>query len=240
MTMFQETYNRERYLELHPAGPKRDFAYRLDAPERAALGGMRGINLGALLGLDDWRRDIFLTALHAEFLLTRYPHLEVSISVPRMRPLGSNVEACHSAGAADQAQAAVFQPQIVDDRSFVQALTAVRCFLPQAGITLSTREPAWLRDKLLPLGVTRVSAGVCTAVGGHTQEATTSDNSEPQFEISDPRSVDEMVVALKKAGFQPVFTDWLLPGEGTEPLTAGVEAALGNATARCLHESAQL
>ena len=202
VTIFQETYNRELYLTLHPAGPKRDFAFRLDAPERAALGGMRGVNLGALLGLDDWRRDIFFTALHAEFLSKRYPHLEVSVSLPRLRPCGER---------PDSLEERAFTPQPVSDRAFVQALVALRCFLPQIGITLSTREPAGLRDKLIPLGVTRVSAGVSTVVGGHTQTAPASD---PQFEISDPRSVPEMADALLQAGFQPVFADWLLPGLG--------------------------
>ncbi len=215
MTMFQETYNRELYLRLHPAGPKRDFAFRLDAPERAALGGMRGVNLGALLGLDDWRRDIFLTALHAEFLIKRYPHLEVSVSLPRMRPCGEK---------PDSPEERAFTPLTVGDRDFVQALTALRCFLPQVGITLSTREPAALRDRLIPLGVTRVSAGVSTAVGGHAQAG--SNASDPQFEISDPRSVDEMAAALTQAGFQPIFTDWLLPGQGQSPLAAGLANAL--------------
>ena len=201
MTMFQETYNETLYEQLHPAGPKRDFAFRLDAPQRAVEGGIRAVNLGALLGLDDWRRDIFCTAMHGRFLLHRYPHLELSVSLPRLRPCGETPQ--HGPELA-------FQPQGVDDRQLVQALTALRCFLPQVGITLSTREPAALRDCLIPLGITRISAGVSTAVGGHAARADDTDNT-PQFDISDPRSVADMTAALNTLGYQPVFTDWLLP-----------------------------
>ncbi len=221
MTMFQETYNEALYLYLHPAGPKRDFAFRLDAPQRAVMGGVRAVNLGPLLGLDEWRRDLFLTAMHAEFLLQSYPHLEVSISLPRMRPCGEK---------PDSPEEQAFKPQVVDDRNFVQALAAFRCFLPQAGITLSTREPAALRDRLIPLGVTRVSAGVSTAVGGHSVQRDEEDNA-PQFDISDPRSVPEMVEAIECLGYQPVYTDWLLSGDGTAQLTHGVNAALGHRAA---------
>lgn len=221
MTMFQETYNEELYLRLHPAGPKRDFAYRLDAPERAVLGGVRSVNLGPLLGLDDWRRDLFLTAMHAEFLLRRYPHLEVSMSLPRMRPCGEK---------PDSREEREFQPLVVDDRSFVRALAAFRCFLPQAGITMSTREPAGLRDKLIPLGITRVSAGVSTAVGGHSVQKDEKDN-VPQFDISDPRTVPEMAAAIEAMGYQPVYTDWVLHGDGAADLTQGVNTALGRAGA---------
>lgn len=212
MTLFQETYNPVRYAELHPAGPKRDYLFRLDAPERAVMGGMRAVNLGPLLGLDDWRLDVFRTALHARYILRKYPDIEMSVSLPRMRP--------HVEGGE-----AAFVPHDVDDKKFVQALVALRCFLPQIGITLSTREPAWLRDKLLPLGVTRVSAGVSTRVGGHT-EALQDEDEKPQFDISDNRSVDEMARDLRKMGYQPVFADWLLPGAGRADLSAGLESAL--------------
>ena len=221
MTMFQETYNEVLYEKLHPAGPKRDFGFRLDAPQRAVMGGMRSVNLGALLGLDDWRRDMFFTGLHAAFLQERYPEQEVSVSLPRMRPCGEK---------PTTREEREFQATPVEDRNFVQALLAFRCFMPQAGITLSTREPAWLRDKLIPLGVTRVSAGVCTAVGGHV-EAAGADEREPQFDISDPRSVDEMAAALEAIGYQPVFTDWLLSGKGEDSLRDGVIQALGKAGA---------
>jgi 2-iminoacetate synthase len=223
MTMFQETYNKERYKELHPGGPKADFHFRLDAPERALLGGMRSVNLGPLLGIADWREDVMAVAAHARYLMRKYPQAEVSISLPRMRP--------HTEGGE-----VPFRPDSVDDFHFVQILTALRCCLPQCGITLSTREPAWLRDRLIPLGVTRVSAGVNTAVGGHAgQEARTrtggagEDEDKPQFDISDGRSVDEMAEALRRLGFQPVFADWLLPGQGDAALHPGIATALGGA-----------
>jgi 2-iminoacetate synthase len=216
MTMFQETYNEPLYAMLHPAGPKRDFGFRLDAPERAVLGGVRAVNLGALLGLDDWRRDVFLTALHAAYLLRRYPHLEVSLSFPRLRPCGEK---------PDSREEREFRPLDVSDADFVQAITAFRIFLPQAGITLSTREPAFLRDRLIPLGITRISAGVSTAVGGHSVRQ--DEDNAPQFAISDPRSVEEMAEAIEAAGYQPVYTDWLLPGAGQGELSAALCSALG-------------
>ena len=216
MTMFQETYNARRYEELHPSGPKRDFWFRLDAPQRALIGGMRSVNLGPLLGLGDWREDVFHVGLHARWLMEHYPEAEVSISLPRMRP--------HTEGGEVR-----FQPVRVDNAEFVQALVALRCFLPKAGITMSSRESAWLRDKLLPLGVTRISAGVCTTVGGHSKKADSSNAEEtgkPQFDISDDRSVSEMTEALLAMGYQPVFSDWLLPGCGESKLTRGVSEAL--------------
>ena len=216
MTLFQETYNRERYASLHLSGPKKDFFFRLDAPERALMGGMRSVNLGPLLGIADWREDVVAVALHARWIMRRYPDAEVSISLPRMRP--------HTEGGE-----AAFRPDDVSDVNFVQIITALRCFLPQCGITLSTREPAWLRDRLIPLGVTRVSAGVSTAVGGHAsqrQPADTVNEEKPQFAIADERSVAEMADALYRMGYQPVFADWLLPGDGAANLTGGVADAL--------------
>ena len=188
LTLYQETYNEALYLRLHPKGPKRDYRFRLDAPERACRAGMRAVNVGALLGLDDWRQDAFITGLHAHYLQNRYPETEVSVSLPRMRP--------HVGG---------YQPGcIVEDRHIVQTMTALRLFMPRAGITISTRESARFRDRLLPLGVTRMSAGSCTAVGGRTDKA----DSTGQFEISDERTAQEMVDMLRRAGWQPVFKDW--------------------------------
>jgi 2-iminoacetate synthase len=220
MTMFQETYNQERYAWLHPGGPKKNFLFRLDAPERALMGGMRGANLGPLLGLSDWREDVFAVASHARWLMRKYPGAEISVSLPRMRP--------HTEGGEID-----FKPCAVSDLHFVQILTALRCYVPQAGITLSTREPAWLRDKLVPLGITRISAGVCTAVGGHADAdrpvtgANEKREDEPQFDISDGRSVDEMVTALLRNGYQPVFADWLLGSPDPAALTNGVALSLG-------------
>ncbi len=188
LTLYQETYNPEIYDRVHLKGPKKDFTYRLLAPERAAESGIRAVNIGGLLGLDDWRREAFFTGLHAHHLQTRFPALEVSISLPRMRPHEGSFKDIHD----------------VTDAQVVQYLLAARLFMPRLGITLSTRESATFRDQLLPLGITRMSAGSTTAVGGHTQ----TDESTGQFEISDHRSVAEMHAALRAAGYQPIFTDW--------------------------------
>ena len=192
LTVFQETYDPALYADLHPAGPKRDFAWRLDAPRRGAEAGLRVINIGALLGLADWREEIYLTGLHAAWLLERHPEVDVAVSLPRMRPHAGGFAPAHP----------------VSDRQLVQAMTALRIFLPRLSITISTRERPQLRDHLLPLGVTRMSAGVSTAVGGHA-----TPGGDGQFEISDPRSVKEMEAMLRQQGYQPVFKDW-------EPLEA--------------------
>ncbi len=188
LTIYQETYDRGIYLTLHPAGPKRDYLFRLDAPERGCAAGMRTVNVGALLGLAEWRREAFFTGLHAAYLQQRYPEVEISISPPRMRPhLGDG-----------------YQPAaVVDDRNLVQYITAFRLFMPRSGVTLSTRENAALRDNLVRLGVTKMSGGVCTSVGGHSHAGETG-----QFEIADRRSVVEMAGMLSAAGYQPVYKDW--------------------------------
>lgn len=200
MTMFQETYNPRLYAHLHPAGPKKDFHFRLEAPGRAAVAGMRTVNIGALLGLDDWRDDAFFTGMHARWLLEHFPGTEVAVSLPRMRP-----------------HVGVFKEvRPVTDRDLVQILTATRLFLPTCGITLSTRERPALRDHLIGLGVTKVSAGVSTAVGGHapdTEEDTPVGEGSPgkdtgQFKIADTRGVEEMAAAIRARGCQPVFKHW--------------------------------
>jgi len=192
MTMFQETYNRALYAELHPAGPKRDFVFRLEAPGRAASAGMRSLGIGALLGLDEWRCDAFYTALHAHWLQSTWPSVECSVSVPRLRPSSSHFIGVHPAA----------------DRDMAQYISALRCIMPRLGITLSTREDARLRDNLLPLGVSRMSAGVSTAVGtrasGHPGDA--------QFDIADTRSVEELGDDLTRMGYQAVLKDWEDPG----------------------------
>ena len=221
MTMFQETYNPELYARLHPAGPKRDFAFRLDAPQRAASAGMRGITLGALLGLGDWRFDIFMLGMHAAWMQRKFPHLELAFSLPRIRPCS---EEKNRSGEETRGSGGTFVPVPVSDREFVQAMTALRCFLPHAGITLSTRESAFLRDRLLPLGVTKLSAGVCTSVGGYAS----GEHKAVQFVIDDQRSVPEVVAALDDMGYQPVFADWLLPDDGALPLAGALCGALGN------------
>ncbi len=187
LTVFQETYDPALYAVLHPAGPKRDFAFRLNTPQRGAEAGMRVVNIGALLGLADWRREIFATGLHAAWLQRTYPGVDVAVSLPRMRP-----------------HAGAFEPAcIVSDRDLVQAMTALRLFVPRLSITISTREAPVFRDNILPLGVTRMSAGVSTAVGGHAKPGQAG-----QFEISDDRGVDEVCHMLRAKGYQPVFKDW--------------------------------
>ncbi len=192
LTIYQETYDQRVYREVHPAGPKRDYRYRLHAPERGAEAGMRRVNIGALLGLGDWRTDAYYTAMHARYLQDTWPALEVSVSIPRLRPHGGTY-----LPAAD-----------VDVRALVQIITAVRIFLPRVGITLSTREDAATRENLLPLGITRLSAGSTTRVGGHTRR----DGSTPQFSIADERSVDAVIRMLKHKGYQPVLKDWMSLG----------------------------
>lgn len=189
MTMFQETYNPELYAWLHPAGPKRDYGFRLSAPERAARAGMRSLGVGALLGLESFEQDAFATGLHAWWLQRRFPGVELSVSIPRICPHEGEFEVTHG----------------VDDRHLVQYVTALRCFLPRAGITCSSRESAFMRDHLVPVGVTRVSAGVSTAVGGR---ATEDLHNPGQFEITDHRSLEQMMAALAANGYQPVLKDW--------------------------------
>ncbi|WP_102347212.1 2-iminoacetate synthase ThiH [Bacillus sp. Marseille-P3661] len=188
LTVYQEVYNEEIYKQIHVKGPKRDFRYRLDAPERGCQAGMRSVNIGALLGMDDWRKEIFFTALHGQYLQRKYIDTDIAVSFPRLRPhLGS------------------FQPKVdVTDKYLVQAMLAIRLFLPRAGITLSTRENAELREHLLPLGVTKMSAASSTVVGGYANK----ENKNSQFEISDDRSVAEVKAAIKQLGYQPVTKDW--------------------------------
>jgi 2-iminoacetate synthase len=188
MTLYQETYNPILYQQLHVKGPKKDYRYRLDAPERACLAGMRSVNVGALLGLDEWRRDGFFTGLHANYLQNKYPGIEVSISLPRIRPTMGN---CETGDA-------------VNDRNMVQFMTALRLFMPRAGIPLSTRESVAFRNHAIKLGITKMSAGVQTAVGGHID----SQENSGQFVVSDTRNVKEMSAAILQLGYQPVYKDW--------------------------------
>jgi len=221
VTLFQETYHENLYADLHPAGPKRDFLFRLNAPHRAIMGGMRAVNIGALLGLDDWRIDSFFTGMHASFLQRKFPVVDVSVSFPRIRPYHFPPEQ----------QKHAFTPCKVTDKNLIQAILAFRCYMPHTGITLSTRESARLRDRLIPLGVTRLSAGVSTSVGGHA--VTTHDREKyPQFNISDPRSVEEISRAIEDMGYQPVYTDWLLPGDGMADISGSIQQSLMSQTER--------
>lgn len=188
LTVYQETYNEELYAKLHPAGPKSDYRFRLDTPKRGAIANMRSINIGALLGLDEWRKEAFFTGLHADCLFKEYPDTEISVSLPRIRPHEGD-----------------FMPDYdVTDKNMVQIMTALRLFMPRCGITISTRENMEFRNNILPLGVTKMSAGVSTKVGGHTQE----EKDTGQFDISDTRSVVEMASDLRGFGYQPVYKDW--------------------------------
>jgi 2-iminoacetate synthase len=189
VVVYQETYDRDTYEAVHLLGKKRNYEWRLAAPDRAAAAGARKLGVGALLGLDgDWRSEAIAVAAHARALEHRWWRAEVSVSVPRMRPAAGEFE--------------VADP--VDDRSFTQLICALRLALPDAGITLSTREPAFIRDALVPLGVTTLSAGSHTEPGGYASES----DAEPQFEISDTRSPAEVAATLRAAGYDPVWKDW--------------------------------
>ncbi|MDP2922487.1 MAG: 2-iminoacetate synthase ThiH [Candidatus Omnitrophota bacterium] len=190
LTIYQETYDEELYAKMHLAGPKTNYCFRLDAPERGARAGMRNVNIGVLLGLGDWRKDVFSLGLHAKYLQDKFSDVDIGISIPRIRPQTGNFEAMHK----------------VSDKAMAQIILALRLFLPRLGISLSTRENPSLRENLLPLGITRMSAGSTTRVGGHTIEE--ADNLA-QFEISDSRTVKEIKAMLEGKGYQPVLKDWL-------------------------------
>lgn len=192
LTIYQELYNETIYKEMHPKGPKGDYLFRLDAPERGARNGMRSVNIGVLLGLGDWRREAFFLGLHARYLQDRFPDVEIGISVPRLRPQTGNFR----------------PPYEVSDRNVVQLITALRIFMPRIGITISTREDPRFREDLLPLGVTRMSAGSTTKVGGHTIDPG-PDSGSSQFELLDHRNAEEVRAMLEKRGYQPVFKDWM-------------------------------
>jgi 2-iminoacetate synthase len=188
LTIYQETYDRTLYAEMHPFGKKRDFAFRLRAPEYAAAAGMRRVGIGALLGLGKFRVEAFCTGLHALHLARHFWRTHLTVSFPRMRPADGG-----------------FQPlNPVSDRDFVQLICALRLLLPDAGLVLSTRESAQLRDNLLPLGITQMSAGSCTSPGGYAEQ----DESGRQFVIDDDRSPAEVDAMLRSRGYDPVWKDW--------------------------------
>lgn len=190
VTVFQETYNPDRYETLHLAGHKRVFPYRFYAQERAILGGMRGVGFAALLGLDDFRRDAFSTGLHACLLQRKYPHAEIALSCPRLRPIINND---------------TINPKDVHEAQLLQCILAYRLFLPFASITISTREGVRFRDNAIKLGASRISAGVSVGIGGHREGA----KGDEQFEIADTRSVQEIYDAILGQGLQPVMSDCL-------------------------------
>ncbi|MEN6376199.1 MAG: 2-iminoacetate synthase ThiH [Smithella sp.] len=192
LTVYQETYDEEIYKSVHPAGPKRNFRFRLETPERGAKAGMRQVNIGALLGLADWRREVFYLGMHARYLQDRFPDVEIGASVPRLRP---------HAGAFQSMYA-------VTDRNIVQIILALRLFMPRLSIALSTRENSRFRDCLIPLGITRMSAGSATSVGGYTSPLS-NDKALSQFEIADHRSIPEVMDVIRRKGYEPVLNDWI-------------------------------
>ena len=188
VSVYQETYNTDKYEQVHLSGHKRVFPYRFYAQERALQGGMRGVAFGALLGLDNFRKDAFAAGLHAYYTQQKYPQADISFSCPRMRPYINNAEN---------------NPNDVHETQLLQVMLAYRLFLPFAGITISTRERAGFRDNVVGMCATKISAGVRTGVGGH-EEAQKGDE---QFEISDSRSVEEVDAMLRQRGLQPVYID---------------------------------
>ncbi len=191
VTVFQETYNSDNYETLHLAGHKRIFPYRFNAQERALMGGMRGVAFAALLGLDDFRKDALGTGMHAYLIQRKYPWAEISISCPRLRPIINN---------------ASINPKDVHEKQLLQIMCAYRIFLPFAGMTISTRERAEFRDNVVGLAATKISAGVSTGIGSHSES---EDKGDAQFEIADTRGLDEIYESLKKRGIQPVMNDYV-------------------------------
>ena len=194
VTVFQETYNSDKYETLHLAGHKRIFPYRINAQERALMGGMRGVGFAALLGLDDFRKDAFATGMHAYLLQRKYPRAEIAFSCPRLRPIINNDR---------------INPMDVHERQLLQVVCAYRLFMPFASITVSTRECPRVRDNLVRIAVTKISAGSKTGVGSHSEEIADEDKGDEQFLISDSRDVDEVYRDLQKLGLQPVMSDYI-------------------------------
>lgn len=217
LVVYQETYNRTIYKEMHTSGPKRDFDWRVETPERAYLAGFRRLGIGALHGLDDWRRESLCLAAHAEYLLRHCWKAQLTISLPRLRPCAGE-----------------FAPRTqMRERDLTQLVCALRLIFPDAGLVLSTRESARLRDGLIPLGITMISAGSHTEPGGYTGAgrekthrtergriidtvpgasewagAQGTTNATGQFEIADDRSPAEVAALLQRLGYDPVWKDW--------------------------------
>lgn len=190
VTVFQETYNSDKYETLHLEGHKRIFPYRFYAQERAVMGGMRGVGFAALLGLDDFRKDAFATGMHAYLLQKKYPHAEIAFSCPRLRPIINNDK---------------INPKDVHEPQLLQVICAYRIFMPFASITISTRECERFRNNVIKIAATKISAGVDVGIGGHSGEQ----KGDGQFEISDPRNVDEVFKAIEEQGMQPVMSDYI-------------------------------
>lgn len=188
LTIYQEVYDKAIYKEVHKKGKKADYAFRLDTAERGAKAGFRQINIGTLFGLGECKKEAFFSGLHAEYLERKYLDTEFSLSLPRINPAEGD-----------------FQSNFpLNDKKMVQFMLAFRLFLPNTGINISTRESEEFRNNILPLGVTKFSAGSKTSVGGYEKE----DCGTSQFSISDTRQAEEIIRYLKEKGYQPIFKDW--------------------------------
>ena len=197
VTVFQETYDSDKYETLHLMGHKRVFPYRFEAQERAILGGMRGVGFSALLGLSNFHKDALASALHVYYLQRKYPHVEYSLSCPRLRPIINNDK---------------INPLDVHEKQLCQVLCAYRIFLPYVGITVSSREQKHFRDGIVKIAATKVSAGVSTGIGDHESKYEGKENADAgdeQFEISDARSFDAMYQDMEEEGLQPVLNDYV-------------------------------
>ena len=198
VTVFQETYDAEKYEKLHLFGHKRIWPYRFDAQERALMGGMRGVAFSALLGLSDFRKDALASALHVYYLQRKYPYAEMSLSCPRLRPIVNNEK---------------INPLDVHETELCQIICAYRIFLPFVGITVSSRESASFRNGIVKIAATKVSAGVSTGIGDHESKYMGKETDEiqgdEQFEIDDNRSLDAMYKEITAEGLQPVLNDYL-------------------------------
>ena len=193
VTVFQETYNSDKYATLHLAGHKRIFPYRFYSQERAILGGMRGVGFAALLGLDDYQKDALATGMHAWLMQRKYPHAEISLSCPRLCPIINNDK---------------INPKDVDERKLTQIICAYRLFMPYACIVVSSRESARYRNAIMKIAATKVSASVCVGIGGHL-ENDGSEMGDEQFEITDGRSFDQMYSDIKSMSLQPVTSEYI-------------------------------
>ncbi|MBD7911382.1 MULTISPECIES: 2-iminoacetate synthase ThiH [Clostridium] len=191
LTVYQECYDEKIYDKVHVAGPKKNYKFRLDAIERGCKAGIRSVNLAPLLGLNDWRIEVYKMMLHGLYLRKKYPEVEVGFSTPRIRPCVG--------GYNDLKE--------VSDKELVQAIIAMRLMFPNCTLNISSREGRGFREKLIPLGVNKVSAGVSTAIGGHTMDM--EEAGEVQFDINDSRDENEMKEMIRNIGYEPIFKDWL-------------------------------
>ena len=198
VTVFQETYDTDKYETLHLMGHKRVWPYRFNAQERALMGGMRGEGVSALLGLSDFHKDALASALHVYYLQRKYPHAEMSLSCPRLRPIINNDK---------------INPLDVHEKQLCQIICAYRIFLPYVGITVSSRESASFRNGIVKIAATKVSAGVSTGIGDHESKYSGKDDGtetgDEQFEINDGRSCETMYEDITEEGLQPVLNDYV-------------------------------